>query len=512
MIHGVWTIFRKELIDSLRDRKTLAFMLLIPTLAVPGLMAAVGRITMKLQQSQAVQVVRIAADERTQATYLKLAHEWFLGTSTAKGLKLAQAPLFQALLRPADLESLKSLPTGLLTDPQAFAEWCRSLTKRVRDGMDANVKLDEAAKGEISDEIRDELMDFYRVAIKGVGLVEFVTPDSLPPVPAELNRAGIPERLRDSPNIDKIAAAIRGKAVEAFLSIPTDYPGLLQSSEKTIEILLIRDSTIGPSDEAYSRVEGVISRVDQRVVNQRLASKHLSDAFDKPLKLRKRTDLASKSEVALELMGGMMPFLIVFFSFLGGMYPAIDLGSGEKERNTLETLVLTPVSRTEIALGKYLVILLTSLTSTLLGVVSLALSFRYILPEPILAQLDVRISPTVGALVMLLTIPPAMAFSGIFLAISIYARSFKEAQNYIAPLQFVIIFPAMAGILPGVEINSKLALIPIVNVTLLFKDFLGGEVNWWYYGLSFASCSALAAGCVVYAIRQFQDERVLFRT
>ena len=143
---------------------------------------------------------------------------------------------------------------------------------------------------------------------------------------------------------------------------------------------------------------------------------------------------------------------------------------------------------------------------------SITISIQYIAPAALLQQLDLQIAPSTGLLVALLAVPPAAAFAGIFLAISIAARSFKEAQNYMAPLQFILILPALAPMLPGMEMSWKMALIPLVNVSMLSKDFLKGDTNWGYYAVTLTSCFVVAGACIVFAIRQFRREEVLFRS
>ena len=154
----------------------------------------------------------------------------------------------------------------------------------------------------------------------------------------------------------------------------------------------------------------------------------------------------------------------------------------------------------------------SSLIAAVLGVVSLSVSFIYLVPEAIAEQLEFKIDFLTAFSVSLLAIPPAAAFAGLFLAVSIFARSFKEAQNYLSPFGLALIVPAMAGMIPGYELTWKQAAIPLVNVTMLSKEFLKGNINWGYYALTFGSCFAFAAICVAYCVYQFRREEVLFRS
>ena len=488
MASGIWIIYRKELIDTLRDRKTLLFMLLIPTLAVPLMIGGMKKLVQNLEKKQALEVVRVAASDETHAAYRKLVHDWFLSTQFAAGLRVASSPMVSLLLKPEQRDALGEISPAIFTDPAAFEAWTRVMAGKARQGVDSDKDPDTELAEKVPDSVLDELLDFYRVTFKGLGLIEFVGTDQLP-------------------GSADMASAIKMRTVHGYMEISADPGG-----DGPIEITLIHDSTVRLSDEAYDRVAFVADRFGKHVVQERIRERNLGEHFLTPIEMRGDTDIASKSQKALSFIGGILPYFVIAFAFLGGMYPAIDLGAGEKERNTLETLILSPSSRTEIALGKFFVILTTSLTAAFLGLASIAISIQYIAPAALLQQLDLQIAPSTGLLVALLAVPPAAAFAGIFLAISIAARSFKEAQNYMAPLQFVLILPALAPMLPGMEMSWKMALIPLVNVSMLSKDFLKGDTNWGYYAVTLASCCAVAAACIIFAVRQFRREEVLFRS
>ena len=314
------------------------------------------------------------------------------------------------------------------------------------------------------------------------------------------------------PHIATAAAAIKAREIHGLLCVPAAALQLVNEDQEHLDLFIVQDSTIRLSDESENRIDFVVEKIAESVVTARLQGRDLDASFIDPLNRAGGNDVATKSERALFFIGGFLPYIIIAFAFMGGMYPAIDLGAGEKERGTLETIVLSPATRTEIALGKFFVILTTALVAAFLGVASIALSIRYLAPEALLQQLDLQLPATTIIPVALLTIPPAAAFAGLFLAISIYARSFKEAQNYIAPLQFVLILPAMAPMLPGMEMSWKMALIPLVNVSMLSKDFLQGDTNWGHYAVTFGSCFALAGACIAFAVWQFRREQVLFRS
>jgi sodium transport system permease protein len=113
--------------------------------------------------------------------------------------------------------------------------------------------------------------------------------------------------------------------------------------------------------------------------------------------------------------------------------------------------------------------------------------------------------------VLAMVVPVAILFAAIALTISLFAKSFKEAQSYLSPMIFVVIMPAMIGMLPGVELSAKTALIPILNLSLVCKEMLSGVWHWNYIALIFGSTAVYAAIAVALCVRMFNREDVIFR-
>ena len=115
------------------------------------------------------------------------------------------------------------------------------------------------------------------------------------------------------------------------------------------------------------------------------------------------------------------------------------------------------------------------------------------------------------AMVFGMVLPLAMFFSATLIAVALIARNYKEAQSYVGPIMIFAIIPAIISILPGIELSAKLALIPILNVSLVSKEVLSGSYPWGFIGLVFASTCFYAAIALAIAALQFQREEVLFR-
>lgn len=190
-------------------------------------------------------------------------------------------------------------------------------------------------------------------------------------------------------------------------------------------------------------------------------------------------NLASAKERIAEEVGGFLPYLIIIFCFMGSMYPAIDLAAGEKERGTLETLLTAPAGRLEILLGKFGVVVLTGIVTAGVSILGMYLGIRTSkeIPQELLQVIMNMLEWDSIALTLSLLLPLTVFFAAFLLSISIFAKSFKEAQSVISPLFVVIIIPAFIGLMPGMSLNSKTALIPILNVSLATKAIIADTIT-----------------------------------
>lgn len=192
----------------------------------------------------------------------------------------------------------------------------------------------------------------------------------------------------------------------------------------------------------------------------------------------------------------------------------------------METLLCSPVARIDIVLGKFLMILTASLATVACSLTSMALTFS--VGGGILAQriggssvaaqrtaekvISMTTLDPLGLVAVLgMVLPMVVLFAAGLFTISLFAKSFKEAQSYVSPLIIVIIMPAAIGTLPGVELNARLALVPILNVSLASKELVSGVWHWGYLAIIFGSTCLYAAIALGLAVRMFNREDVLFR-
>ncbi len=267
------------------------------------------------------------------------------------------------------------------------------------------------------------------------------------------------------------------------------------------------------SQIVLNNLEESVEKYNDGIVASRVATAKMPatvlTAFD-----TKKENVASAEKVTGNILGMILPYFVIILCLTGAMYPAMDSTAGEKERGTIETILVSPVSRTDLVVGKFFLVLTFSIVTTALSVLSFSGSI--LVGAEMLSRVTksfvLAVSAKSAAVVFLMVVPLAAVFSALLLAISLIARSYREAQSYLGPLIFIVILPGMASMLPGVELNNRLAMVPILNVSLVAKDIFAGQYHWNQIGLIFASTCIYAVLALYIAVRQFNREEVLFRT
>lgn len=260
------------------------------------------------------------------------------------------------------------------------------------------------------------------------------------------------------------------------------------------------------------RFSGILSGYASEVLRERIVSQGLEESFIEPVKTE-YINVASDQEVIGKLAGGFLPYLFVIFCFMGSMYPAIDLFTGEKERKTLETLLTTPVSRLDILVGKMAVVVSSGLLSAVLAILGLFVAVRTTagMPDVFAGLVSGMLSVYFVLLLLLMLLPLTIFFAGIMVPMTIYAKSYKEAQSILSPMTFFVIFPAIIGLMPGIELTTVTALIPIVNISLATKEILAGTIQTPLLLITIISLIAYATISVLFCVRWFGKETHILR-
>ncbi len=279
------------------------------------------------------------------------------------------------------------------------------------------------------------------------------------------------------------------------------------------EIRIYTDLTRQASEVAAANLRTVLDAFKENTVRLRLTAMGVRDDIVQPFTVM-RVNIAAPKKMAGFFWGSMIGYFVVLLMFSGGMYPAIDMTAGEKERRTLEVILSAPTGRDEIILGKILATTTAVFITAALSMTSLVFSFRYAKFGKNLQLLAGRIplDPQTVSLVMAALIPTAIMAASIMIAIALFAKSFKEAQSYLTPLVMAVVFPLVAGMLPGLQLTPALALIPLFNVCQLIKQIFLGEYSSVLFAVTMAANIVYAGVAFFAAVRVFKNEKVLFRT
>ncbi|HSG53732.1 MAG TPA: ABC transporter permease, partial [Rheinheimera sp.] len=314
---------------------------------------------------------------------------------------------------------------------------------------------------------------------------------------------------------EELVAGVRNDEFDVAIVIPADFAARRQAVEQSEWQIIYNQSS--QFDFMYQYFSELLADFNEQLQRDALTQLNVDpvklSAIIKPVDLKK-VDTADKRENIGEKFGALIAYILVPLCLLGASYPAIDMGAGEKERGTLETLLICPISRVSIVLGKFFTVLTTGLVGALITVGSFGIWGAIIGSFAGMAVVQEAMSAiafTELVLIFSLLLPISAVFAALLLAISIYARTFKEAQNYISPLSILIFLPLVAAMMPGVELNGKTALVPIMNVALAIKELIKGTADYAMLGLIFASTVVLAGIAIAFCVRWFQQEKVLFR-
>jgi sodium transport system permease protein len=311
------------------------------------------------------------------------------------------------------------------------------------------------------------------------------------------------------------AQQIVDKKIRAAVELPSDFDAII-AREGTASVRI--DMYQGEINSGFSadKLQKFFRDFRDRAIRERLQARHLPGELADPLRVEER-NVAPPEKVGGVVLGGLVPYFVIILSLTGTMYPAMDLTVGEKERGTIETILCSPISRISLVLGKFLMVLTASLSTAALAIGSMALTLAAAskmvggMAHISGMGLEFKISLSAVFWVFLMIVPLALLFSAALLAISLFARNFKEAQSYLSPLTIVVVAPAIVSVLPGVELNAGMSLIPILNTSLVSKEIVSGTYHWGYIALIFGSSCVYAAVALWVAIRLFQREEVLFR-
>ncbi|MEZ6188558.1 MAG: ABC transporter permease subunit/CPBP intramembrane protease [Planctomycetota bacterium] len=309
------------------------------------------------------------------------------------------------------------------------------------------------------------------------------------PLPGETQDEHYNRALKE----DLVRAVVRGVDVLAHLD-PHEVP--------PIEVLY--NGGIDASQLTRKRILASLERFEDQEVARRIEDAGLPDTTLTPFETRA---LDRGREGAM--LGRLLGALLVVLALTGSFYPALDLGAGEKERGTLETLLLAPISRQSVARGKFWAVFAISLVVALLNLVSMGVTFAFAAGS--LPTMNFTVDLPGLAACFFVLVPLVAMFSALSLATSTYAASYKEGQAYLTPLMILGTVPPLAAALPGLQLDLPMSLAPVLGASLLIKGIFAGTAHWTHGLLVFGSNAVYAFVAVRWVAALYTREEVLWR-
>ncbi|MEP6752051.1 MAG: ABC transporter permease [Candidatus Dormiibacterota bacterium] len=272
------------------------------------------------------------------------------------------------------------------------------------------------------------------------------------------------------------------------------------------------DPTRQSAQIADIRLQTILGQYDAAQAAAALKDRGIDPGILTPLKLVAHPLSSPVKAASNAFLSFFLPYILITMILTGGFSAALDSSAGERERRTLEGLLLTPAPRSQLLLGKIAAITIVSLAAAVVAIGSMFVALTQIsLPGSGAASNHITLSPTAVPVMVGLALLIAFSFSSVTLALGTLAKSFRQGQAYVTPLYFVTILPASI-ILFIPDFNPSLAyyLIPILNAVLVLRDaIVHDSVSW--PALTVTTISLLATGALswVAALRLFTREALL---
>ena len=323
--------------------------------------------------------------------------------------------------------------------------------------------------------------------------------------------------------VEAAEAAVRADAYPAGLIVGPGFEAALVTGEPAALVLVAKGANLR-SELNVGKLRTAIDAYRRALVAERLVAAGVDPAVLEPLRVDLR-DASTEAERSSGQLAWLIPFFIAIWTLTGGQMTAIDATAGEKERGTLEVLLVAPVRRSEVVIGKFLAVVLFGLTAAVMAIVGFVLGgtvlrrvFLPLVGDGGGAIVDLMggqltIDPPTVLLLVVSALLMAAVVAALLMSVTLFARSFKEAQTYVAPMSFLLIVPAI-----GLQFKDLIGTgafaywIPVYNVMVLMDDAVKGAARLGPTLTTWGTMAALVALLLTFAYLSFRREDDLFRS
>lgn len=279
----------------------------------------------------------------------------------------------------------------------------------------------------------------------------------------------------------------------------------------TYQVYIQYDATNDRSEMTFGKIRDVLIVSEKSMVEEELQLSGINPKIMNLIDVRK-LNTADSQKVMGKVLGMILPYIMIIMLLSGASVVAADLVAGEKERKTLETLLVAGVDRRDIVIGKYLTIITLGMINLIVNLFSISFSMQYMLSQAGLGLAGAGMPIKAIFILLAAMLPLATLFSAILLSISTFSRNMKEARTYEQPLLMVSMLLGMISFVPAIEMNNLMALIPVVNIALLFKAVMLNDYQLSHLFITILSTLVLDVIAIWGTIKLFSTEGILFRS
>lgn len=308
-------------------------------------------------------------------------------------------------------------------------------------------------------------------------------------------------------NTDDPDKALEELTVRAIVKVEPGFDSKIESGTMG-NVEVIYDQSSQKSDMGTSRLTYLIESYSQAITNERLKAIGVDLEALKAVSIIS-TSVSKDGGMGLMIFSMIFPMLITIYSAISGLATATDLGAGEKERQTLEPLLTTQASRLSILGGKFFAVFISGVIGTAASLIGFFIASKM---NPDFLGTGVSLPLTPILVIGLFCAGLNLIFSGLELTISFYARNFKEAQTYLAPLSVILLIPAyMTMYLDGKAVPEVYFHIPIINTIAIIKEALVQIIDPVHILIVLGWTLAYIVGSLLLTVNMFKKESVIFR-
>lgn len=421
------TLFKKEMLDVLRDKKTVIMMLVVPIILYPLVFIVVMQVMAAISSSMEEQNYKIAIEAEDDGAFLRR-------------------------LMAKDEKS---------RDESAVNE------EKSQESADTAADHDEDADGSETT---------YTITIVDPG------------------------------SIDDYERALEAEELDVYVR------GTMQDGKLQYDVYYI--SSVTNSNYAMNIVMDVFDEYQNELTQTKIEEAGL-DVYEilEPV-LYENKDTASREQSLGSIMGSILPFMLVISLLMGTVYPAIDTTAGERERGTLETILTLPVTNRQLIVSKFLTVAVIGMISAVLNIMSMGgiavYMYKIIDMQTDAADIDMaRFYPAILVGIMAI-LAFSLFISAVTMCVTSFAKSYKEANNYITPLMLVVLFTGYIGFIPNIELTRTMAMVPVANICLLIKNILVFKIDYTIIAVVLISNIAYAVFAILFLSKIYNSETILF--